>query len=92
VYSYSNVRLHLNKITELCLYFAHILQFYTIQRGRLTLKILGQIHNLFYFQRFLTGLMHRTLHDHPSQLCFPDALSLVCDPLSGNRCGSQNHI
>jgi len=33
-----------------------------------------------------------TLHDHPSSLCFPNALSLVGDPLSGNGCGSPNHI
>jgi hypothetical protein len=61
-YSYNNIKIHLNKITELCLYFAYILQFRTTQCGCLTLKvILGQIHNLIYFWRFLTGLMHRTL-------------------------------
>ena len=33
-----------------------------------------------------------SIHDHPSYLCCPDALSLVGDPLSGNGCGSPNHI
>ena len=32
------------------------------------------------------------LHDRPSCLCCPSALSVVGDPLSGNGCGSQNHI
>jgi len=32
------------------------------------------------------------LHNHPSLLCCPDALSPVGDPLSGNGCGSPNHI
>ena len=32
------------------------------------------------------------LHDHPSCLCCPDALSMVGDPLSGNGCDSPNHI
>jgi len=32
------------------------------------------------------------LHDHPSQLCCPDVLSLAGDPLLGNGCGSPNHI
>ena len=32
------------------------------------------------------------LHDHPSCLCCPDALSMVGNPLSGNGCGSPNHI
>jgi len=27
------------------------------------------------------------LHDHPSYLCCPHALSMVGDPLSGNGCG-----
>ena len=33
-----------------------------------------------------------SIHDHPSYLCCPNALSLVGDPLSGNGCGSPNHI
>jgi len=32
------------------------------------------------------------LYDHPSLLCCPDAHSLVGDLLSGNGCGSPNHI
>ena len=32
-----------------------------------------------------------TLHDHPYYRVCPDILSLVCNPLSGNRCGSPNH-
>ena len=34
----------------------------------------------------------QSLHDHPSYLCCPDVHSLVGDPLSGNGCGSPNHI
>ena len=37
-------------------------------------------------------LLFEDLHDHPSYLCCPDALSPVGDPLSGNGCGSPNHI
>ena len=33
-----------------------------------------------------------TLHDHPSCLCCPDALSMVGASLSGNGCGSPIHI
>jgi hypothetical protein len=33
-----------------------------------------------------------SLHDHPFYLVCPDVLSLVGDPLSGDRCGSPNHI
>ena len=32
------------------------------------------------------------MHDHRSYLCCPDVLSTVGDPLSGNGCGSPNHI
>ena len=32
------------------------------------------------------------LHDHPFCLCCPNALSMVGDSLSGNGCGSPNHI
>ena len=32
------------------------------------------------------------LHDHPSCLRCPDALSMVGASLSGNGCGSPNHI
>ena len=32
------------------------------------------------------------IHDRPSYLCCPDVLSLLGDPLSGNGCGSPNHI
>ena len=32
------------------------------------------------------------LHDLPSCLCCPDALSMVGASLSGNGCGSPNHI
>ena len=31
------------------------------------------------------------LQDHPYYRVCPDILSLVCDPLSGNGCGSSNH-
>jgi len=31
------------------------------------------------------------LHDHPYYRVCPDILSLVGEPLSGNRCGSLNH-
>jgi len=34
--------------------------------------------------------MYRSIHDHSSYLCCPDALSLV--GLSGNGCGSPNHM
>ena len=34
----------------------------------------------------------KVMHDNPSYLCCPDVLSLVGDPLSGNGCGSPNHI
>ena len=33
-----------------------------------------------------------SVHDHPLYLCCPDVLSPVGDPLSGNWCGSPNHI
>jgi len=39
--------MHLNKITELCSYFAYVLQFYTTRASHLTVT-LGQIHNLIY--------------------------------------------
>ena len=40
---------------------------------------------------FLQRVIH-TLHDYPSYLCCPDVLSLVGVPLSGNGCGSSNHV
>jgi len=40
----------------------------------------------------MDSLKNTTMHDHPLYLCRPDALSLVGDPLLGNRCGSSNHI
>ena len=52
-------------------------------------------HNVFIFrisfvvERFIT--IHSILHDHPYYRVCPDILSLVCDPLSGNGCGSPNH-
>ena len=39
-----------------------------------------------------TPTKYGLLHDHPSCLCCPDALSMVGDSLSGNGCGSPNHI
>ena len=32
------------------------------------------------------------MHDRPSYLCCPDALGMVGDPLSGNGCGSPDHV
>jgi len=37
-------------------------------------------------------LRNTGLYEHPSYLCCPDVLSLVGDPLSGNGCGSPNHV
>ena len=37
-------------------------------------------------------ILNLLMHDHPSYLCRPDVLSLVGDPVSGNECGSPNHI
>ena len=42
--------------------------------------------------RRTTTVTPRVLHDHPSCLCCPDALSMVGASLSGNGCGSPNHI
>jgi len=39
-----------------------------------------------------TGNRITSLHDRPLLFCCPDALSPVGDPLSGNGCGSPNHI
>ena len=47
---------------------------------------------LTYFVESFSCSVRASLHDHPSYLCCPDALSLVGDPLSGNGCGSPNHI
>ena len=55
---------------------------FTTSSGNLGLPSSGQV--LRYLVAFL--------HDHPSYLCCPDALSMVGDPLSGNGCGSPNHI
>ena len=40
----------------------------------------------------VSTLAWNIMHDHPSYLCCPNVLSLVGDPLSGNGCGSPNHI
>ena len=34
----------------------------------------------------------KLMHDHPPYLCCRDVLSMLGDPLSGNGCGSLNHI
>ena len=44
------------------------------------------------FPDFMTTAQDGGMHNHPLYLCCPDALSLVGDPLSGNECGSPNHI
>jgi len=37
------------------------------------------------------NLFNYALHDHHYYRVYPDILSLVGDPLSGNGCGSPNH-
>ena len=43
-------------------------------------------------EHLLATLSTGLIQDHPLYLGCPDLLSVVGDPLSGNGCGSPNHI
>ena len=50
--------------------------------GQLKAEYLNQVSNYQFLH---------ILHDHLYYHVCPDILSLVCDPLPGNGCGSLNH-
>jgi len=60
--------------------------------GWLTNTTLSSGFLFVYLWQFTFGLHVCILHDHPSCLCCPDALNMVGASLSGNGCGSPNHI
>ena len=45
-----------------------------------------------YIYIYIFMSLEQILHDHPYYGVCPNILSLVRDPLSGNGCGSPNHI